>query len=59
MLKEGRGINACRAQHRKLGMTVAEHFWYVLGFIFFDTAYFNKAPVAKALSELEQGHGPI
>lgn len=50
-----------RAVHstRKIGMTVAEHFWYVLGCIFFDTAYFNKAPVAKALSELEQGHGPI
>jgi hypothetical protein len=39
---------------KNIGLTAAEKFWYVLGYIAFGAAYFKKVPVAKTLSELEQ-----
>jgi len=36
---------------RKVGMTAAEQFWYVLGCIAFGAAYLQKVPVKKALSD--------
>ncbi len=36
---------------RKIGMTAAEQFWYVLGCIAFGAAYLQKVPVKKALSD--------
>lgn len=36
---------------RKIGMTAAEQFWYVLGCIAFGAAYLAKVPVKKALSD--------
>lgn len=36
---------------RKIGMTAAEQFWYILGCIAFGAAYLAKVPVKKALSD--------
>jgi hypothetical protein len=36
---------------RKIGMTAAEQFWYVLGCIAFGAAYLQKVPVKKALAD--------
>lgn len=36
---------------RKIGMTAAEQFWYILGCIAFGAAYLQKVPVKKALSD--------
>ena len=36
---------------RKIGMTAAEQFWYVLGCVWFGAAYLQKVPVKKALSD--------
>lgn len=47
-------MNTVRHGTRKVAMTGAEHFWYILGCIAFGSAYFMKVPVAEALSELEQ-----
>lgn len=36
---------------RKIGMTAAEQFWYILGCVAFGAAYLQKVPVKKALSD--------
>jgi hypothetical protein len=36
---------------RKIGMTAAEQFWYIVGCIAFGVAYLAKVPVKKALSD--------
>jgi hypothetical protein len=36
---------------RRVGLTAAAHFWYILGCIAFAGAYFAKVPVKKALSD--------
>ncbi len=36
---------------RKIGMTAAEQFWYILGCIAFGAAYLRKVPVKKALAD--------
>lgn len=36
---------------RKIEMTSAEKFWYILGCIAFGAAYLQKVPVKKALSD--------
>ena len=39
------------ATGRRVGLTAAAHFWYILGCIAFGGAYFAKVPVKKALSD--------
>lgn len=41
---------------RKIHLTAAEAFWYVLGCVAFGGAYFAKLPVKKALHDF--GYGP-
>ncbi len=44
-------MNTITGGIRKVGMTAAEQFWYVLGCVAFGAAYLQKVPVKKALSE--------
>lgn len=36
---------------RKIDMTAAEQFWYILGCVAFGAAYLRKVPVKKALAD--------
>lgn len=44
-------MNAYAQVSRKIRMTAAEQFWYVLGCVAFGAAYLQKVPVKKALSD--------
>ncbi len=44
-------MSAVQHATRKIGMTAAEQFWYVLGCIAFGATYLAKVPVKKALSD--------
>lgn len=44
-------VTAVQHAARKIGMTAAEQFWYIVGCIAFGAAYLQKVPVKKALSD--------
>jgi hypothetical protein len=44
-------VNIVQQGTRKIGMTAAEQFWYVLGCIACGGSYLAKVPVKKALSD--------
>lgn len=44
-------VSAVQHAARKVGMTAAEQFWYILGCVAFGAAYLQKVPVKKALSD--------